>query len=98
MNPTRMKNIIRTELATLRREQIIDSETYASLLSLYPGGRWDYSSLSRWFLIFGSIAFAAGLFILGAADSSPSSVSPPLKSEWGNSYRTSTFPTQRRSL
>ncbi len=66
MNPKRMKHIIRTELGTLRREQMINSETYAELLALYPVGRWDYSSLGRWFLIFGSIAFTAGLFILGS--------------------------------
>jgi len=66
MNPKRMKHIIRAELGTLRREQIINSETYAELLELYPVESWDYSALARWFLIFGSIAFAAGLFILGS--------------------------------
>lgn len=66
MNPKRMKYIIRGELDTLRREQIINSETYAELLALYPVERWDYSSLGRWFLIYGSIAFSAGLFILSS--------------------------------
>ena len=66
MNPKRMKHIIRAELGTLRREQLISSEIYAELLALYPVGRWDYSSLGRWFSIFGSIAVAAGVLFLGA--------------------------------
>lgn len=66
MNPKRMKHIIRAELDTLLREQLINGDTYAELLELYPVSRWDYSSLGRWFLIFGSIAFAAGLYILGS--------------------------------
>lgn len=65
MNPKRMKHIIRAELGTLCREQLINSETYTELLELYPVESWDYSALARWFLIFGSIAVAAGLFILG---------------------------------
>ena len=66
MNPKRMKHIIRAELGTLLREQVINRETYAELLDQYPVEKWDYSALGRWFLIFGSIAFAAGLFILGS--------------------------------
>ena len=66
MNPERVRNIIRDELGILRRENIVNSETYAELLELYPVESWDYSALGRWFLIFGSVAVAAGLRILGS--------------------------------
>jgi len=66
MNPRRMQRIMRNELGTLRREGLLDAETYEELLALYPRERWDFSSLSRWFLIFGAIAFVSGVFILGA--------------------------------
>lgn len=65
MNPKRMKHIMRAEVGKLRREEIIDSKTYGELLARYPVERWDFSSLSRWFLIFGAIVFSAGIFILG---------------------------------
>lgn len=66
MNPQRMQRIVRAELGKLRREGITDSETHAALLAQYPVERWDYSALGRWFLVFGAIAFAAGIYILGA--------------------------------
>lgn len=66
MNPKRMKRIMRTELDKLRREELIDSDTHGELLALYPTERWDFSALGRWFLIFGAISSAAGLFILGS--------------------------------
>lgn len=65
MNPKRMKRIMRAEIAKLRRAEIIDDKTQTSLLAEYPLERWDYSSLSRWFLIFGAIATAGGLLVLG---------------------------------
>jgi len=65
MNPKRMKRIMRAEIFKLRRAEIIDGTSQSALLALYPLERWDYSSLSRWFLIFGAIATAAGLLILG---------------------------------
>jgi len=65
MNPKRMKRIVRAEINKLRREEIINGATHAELLAQYPLERWDYSSLSRWFLVFGAIATAGGLLILG---------------------------------
>lgn len=65
MNPKRMKRIVRNEIGSLRREGVIDGETYAALLARYPVERWDIASLGRWFLISGAVAVAAGLFILG---------------------------------
>jgi hypothetical protein len=61
-----MQRIMRNELGILRREGLIDALTYDELLALYPSERWDFSSLSRWFLIFGAIASVSGIFILGA--------------------------------
>lgn len=66
MNPRRMQRIMRNELGILRREGLLDAATYDELRALYPSERWDFSSLSRWFLIFGAIAFISGVFILGA--------------------------------
>ena len=65
MNPKRMQRIMRGELDTLRREGLLEVATYEELRALYPSERWDFSSLSRWFLIFGAISFIAGVFILG---------------------------------
>jgi hypothetical protein len=65
VNPKRLKRIIRTEIGTLRREGVIDGCTFDRLLDLYPIDRWDFSSLGRWFLVFGSIACAGGAAILG---------------------------------
>ncbi len=56
---------MRAEINNLRREEVIDSTTHAVLLAQYPLERWDYSALSRWFLIFGAISTASGLLILG---------------------------------
>jgi hypothetical protein len=61
-----MQGIMRSELGVLRREGLLDASTYGELRALYPSGRWDFSSLSRWFLIFGAIAFISGVAILGA--------------------------------
>ncbi len=67
MNPQRIKNAIRREVSTLLREQIIDASTYNALMELYPATRWDFSTLGRWFLFFGALSVAAGVFILGTA-------------------------------
>ena len=66
MNPRRMQRVMRNELGILRREGLLDASTYTELLALYPSERWDFSSLSRWFLIFGAISFIAGVLLLGA--------------------------------
>lgn len=65
MNPMRFKRIVRGEIDKLRREQLIDSELHETLLAQYPVTKWDYSALGRWFLVFGAIAFACGVAILG---------------------------------
>jgi len=65
MNPQRIKSAIRREVSTLLREQIIDASTYNALMELYPATRWDFSTLGRWFLFFGALSAAAGVFILG---------------------------------
>ena len=57
---------MRGELGKLRRESIIDGETYDRLIALYPSNKWDFSALGRWFLVFGSISAAAGILILGS--------------------------------
>lgn len=66
MNPKRMKRIMRGEVDKLRREGLIGASEYESIASRYPQSAWDYAALGRWFLIFGAISAAAGLFILGS--------------------------------
>lgn len=66
MNPKRFQRIVRREIDTLRREDLIDATQHAALLARYPSSRWDWSSLGRWFLFFGAISTAAGVFILGS--------------------------------
>ncbi|MDA0706098.1 MAG: hypothetical protein O2907_07270 [Proteobacteria bacterium] len=65
MNPRRLKNVLRAEIDTLRREGVFDGDLHQKLIANYPADRWDFSSLGRWFLFFGAIAVAAGLTILG---------------------------------
>lgn len=65
MNPGRLQGVMRTEIDALRREGIVDGQLHAELLQQYPASRWDFSSLGRWFLFFGAITVAAGLFLLG---------------------------------
>ena len=66
MNPKRFQRIVRREIDTLRREELIDAEGHAALLARYPSSNWDWTSLGRWFLFFGAISTAAGIFILGS--------------------------------
>lgn len=66
MTPQRLKSIVRAEIATLRREGIIDNRTFDELSARYPSSQWDFSTLGRWFLFFGAISAAAGIYILGA--------------------------------
>lgn len=66
MNAKRFKRIMRREIDTLRREDLIDAEQHAALMDRYPSSTWDWSSLGRWFLFFGAISIAAGIVILGA--------------------------------
>jgi hypothetical protein len=56
--------IVQGELDKLLREGILDSAAHRRIAELYPTGRWDWRSLGRWFLIFGTIATAAGAVIL----------------------------------
>jgi hypothetical protein len=65
MTPQRLKGIVRAEIATLRREGIIDDRSYDALSARYPSSQWDYSVLGRWFLFFGAISATAGIYILG---------------------------------
>jgi hypothetical protein len=67
MSPHRIKRAIRGEIANLLREQLIDAETYDRLMAQYPSTRWDFSTLGRWFLFFGALSVAAGVFILGTS-------------------------------
>lgn len=66
MNAKRFQGVMRRELDTLRREQLINAEQHAVLSALYPSSAWDWSSLGRWFLFFGAVSVAAGAYILGA--------------------------------
>jgi len=42
------------------REGVIDAPCYQQLLESYPISRWDWSSLGRWFAVFGAISLGAG--------------------------------------
>lgn len=64
MTPRRFKKIMRTQVENLRREQLIDVDTYATLVARYRGAGWDWLSLGRWLLLFGAVSVAAGIFLL----------------------------------
>ncbi len=56
--------IVRSELAQLLRQGMIDAADCAKITPLYPLEKWNWTSLSRWFLIFGAVSAAAGAVIL----------------------------------
>ncbi len=55
---------IHKELDTLLREGLLDQATYQQLSRRYPTKGWNWHSLGRWFLIFGTISIMAGLAVL----------------------------------
>ena len=65
MNPTSRNRRIRRELDALLREGLLNETTHARLSECYPLTDWDWRSLGRWFLIFGTVSVMAGLVILG---------------------------------
>jgi Predicted membrane protein (DUF2157) len=56
--------IIRAELDQLTREGLIDTTVHKNIAQLYPLTKWNWTSLSRWFLIFGAVSAVAGAAIL----------------------------------
>jgi hypothetical protein len=56
--------IIRAELEQLTREGLIDATSCKAIAQLYPVTKWNWTSLSHWFLIFGGISAVAGVSIL----------------------------------
>jgi len=65
MSPAAFNRVIQRELRDLRREGVLDEQTYAALCQRYPITHWDWLSLGRWLLVFGAISVATGLLILG---------------------------------
>lgn len=63
MTPARFNQKIQRELDRLLREEVIDVNTQTALLARYPTTKWDWTSLGRWFGLFGAISFAAGLLL-----------------------------------
>ena len=66
MNALRFRRLLRREIDTLRREELLSAAQHQALLDRYPATTWDWSSLGRWFLIFGAISAATGLLTLGS--------------------------------
>lgn len=65
MNPQSHNRRVRRELDELLREGLLDETTHGRLRERYPTENWDWRSLGRWLLIFGTISVIAGLAILG---------------------------------
>jgi hypothetical protein len=65
MSPAAFNRVVRRELNTLRRDGVLDEQTYDTLCRRYPVSPWDWLSLGRWLLVFGAISAAAGLVLLG---------------------------------
>ncbi len=63
MTPERFNHKIQAELHRLLREQVIDTGTHLKLTQRYPVTEWDWTSLGRWFGLFGAISLCAGLMI-----------------------------------
>ena len=56
--------IVRAELGQLLREGLVHKELSAKIAALYPHEKWNWTLLSRWFLIFGAMSAVAGAAIL----------------------------------
>jgi hypothetical protein len=56
--------VVRAELEQLLRDNLIDASRAQRIAELYPLTKWNWTSLSRWFLIFGAISAVAGAGIL----------------------------------
>ena len=61
MTPQRFNYKIQSELRRLLREEVIDDATHQKLIARYPTTEWDWTSLGRWFGLFGAISLAAGI-------------------------------------
>jgi len=62
MTPRRFMRIMRAQVETLRREDVIDAGTFAVLSARYETAGWNWLSLGRWLLLFGTVSVAAGLY------------------------------------
>ena len=62
MTPARFNHKVQGVLKNLLREEVIDETTHQKLSNRYPTTEWDWTSLGRWFGLFGAISFAAGIY------------------------------------
>jgi hypothetical protein len=63
MTPQRFNVNMQRQLNRLLREGVIDEGLHARLTARYPTANWDWTSLGRWFGLFGAISLAAGIFL-----------------------------------
>jgi hypothetical protein len=61
----RFNRVMSSQLAALRREGLIDAELHATLADRYRYDGWNWLSLGRGLLVFGSVSAGAGLYLLG---------------------------------
>src|SRR3972149_5448649 len=61
MTPERFNHKMQSELNRLLREEVITDATYEKLIARYPVTEWDWTSLGRWFGLFGAISLATGI-------------------------------------
>lgn len=61
MTPHRFNVNMQRQLRRLLREGVIDEGRHAELSARYPTTTWDWTSLGRWFGVFGAISLAVGI-------------------------------------
>jgi hypothetical protein len=61
MTPQRFNVNMQRQLSRLLREGVIDDGLHAVLSARYPTTSWDWTSLGRWFGVFGAISLAVGI-------------------------------------
>lgn len=61
MTPQRFNVNMQRQLNRLLREGVIDDGLHARLSARYPTTTWDWTSLGRWFGVFGAISLAVGI-------------------------------------
>ena len=63
MTPQRFNHRMQAALNRLLREEVIDAATHQTLSARYPVTTWDWTSLGRWFGLFGAVSLGAGLVL-----------------------------------
>jgi hypothetical protein len=67
MTPASFNRVVCGQLDLMLREGLIDGRMHTTLAARYPTARWNWTSLGRWFAVFGAVSAGAGAVLLARA-------------------------------